>query len=333
MRRTYLFITVIFTLYLVISCNNVTVSDPLPSWNSTEIKTKIISFVENQASKLKPEERLAVFDMDGTIICESPLWMEMYCAVQGLKMQVEKNPELSEENMYRYALELDKDPFSKKVKEAWDTATTNIVEAMVINAFKGWNNKDYMEYCNNYLKTAKEPKYGMPLIETFYKPMIELIEYLKKNEFEVYIVSGSLQGLIWSVCDHSFGFDREHLIGTRQAMNPIYINGEETKFILQPEVIKPKNNNNGKAENIYSHIGRTPIFAFGNTTGDFGMFHITTTNTLPNVSFLLNHNDAEREYMYKPWHGKAMPTWRDTMQANGWNIVNMKENFKTVFLN
>jgi hypothetical protein len=90
-------------------------------------------------------------------------------------------------------------------------------------------------------------------------------------------------------------------------MYPVYHPGKETAFILEPARWKPENNGYGKALDIYSYIEKTPVFAFGNTTGDFGMFHITGTNTLPNISFLLNHNDAKREYVYEPWHEEGMP--------------------------
>ncbi len=302
-------------------------SDPLPSWNNSDMKAKIISFVENEVPKIPVEDRIAVFDMDGTIACEEPLWLEMYSAVDGLNKQIEKDSSLLSKTIYNFASRLNANPS--------DTSVTNhygpYIDSMIYQAYAGMSNEDYVAACNKLANSKMQPDYGMKLIETFYPPMKELLKYLQDNDFKVYIVSGSLQGLIWGVCLQAIGFDRDHLIGTRQQMSPVYEPGKQTNFILLPAYWSPKNNDDGKAIDIYTQLGKTPVFAFGNTTGDFGMFRLTSTNTLPNISLLLNHDDAEREYAYDPWHGAPMPAWRDTMATYGWNIVNMKENFKVVF--
>lgn len=317
----------LFLLMLMWACTSNVKTDPLPLWYNTDVKTTIIDFVENKVPCIPVEDRLAVFDMDGTIACEEPLWFEMYCAVQGLCLQVKKDSSLLNQTMYQYAVKLRENPSDTSVQNNWGP----YINDMVNQAYAGWDNEKYIAYCNRIINAEKQPDYGMKLIGTFYPPMKELIAYLKANKFDVYIVSGSLQGLLWSVCPQAIDFDRSHLIGTRQQMFPVYYPNSKTEFILEPIRWKPRNNNDGKALNIYSYIGKTPVFAFGNTTGDFGMFHITSSNTLPNISFLLNHNDSVREYVYAPWHGEAMPAWRDTMAANGWHIVDMKENFNVVF--
>lgn len=301
--------------------------DPLSDWNNTPIKAKVIDFVQNEGPKIPQKDRIAVFDMDGTLACEAPLWFEMYSAVQGLNRQIQKDSSLLKTPMYQYASKLNKNPDDSSVFKVWGPS----IQTMIKTAFKGWSNEEYIQFTRNYLDTAMNRKYHVPLIKTFYPPMLQLISYLKKNGFDVYIVSGSLQGLMWAVAPQATGFDRTHLIGTRQAMKPEYINGKETRFILEPSIFTPSNNGNGKAIDIYTQVGKTPVFAFGNTTGDWGMFRLTSTNTLPHISFMLNHDDAQREYAYKPWHGRGMPGWQDTMAVHHWNIVSMKKNFKVVF--
>lgn len=321
-----LFLYVIIVMLFSCTAQN-TSTDPLPSWNDTDMKAKILDFIQNEVPEIPVEGRLAVFDMDGTIACEEPLWLEMYCAVEGLWLKSEKDTSLRSQMIYQLADSLHNDPENQWAQSNWGP----YIDTMVRTAFAGWDNEAYVTFSNKLVNTEKQPDYGMLLIETFYPPMLELISYLKDNQFEVYIVSGSLQGLLWSVCPQAIGFERDRLIGTRQQMYPVYYPDEKTAFILKPDIWDPNNNGDGKALDIYSYIGKTPVFAFGNTTGDFGMFHLTSTNTLPNISFLLNHNDAGREYAYDPWHGTGMPAWRDTMAVNGWNIVDMKENFKMVF--
>ena len=302
-------------------------SDPLSLWNDTPMKAKIISFIENEVPNIPVEDRLATFDLDGTLACEKPLWFEMYCAVEGLSLQVEKDSLLLNRTIYQYAEKLKANPA--------DTSVTNHygpqIDTMVDSAFYNWNSEKYIAFCNNYLGEAVNPDYQVTLNKTFYPPMLQLIKYLKANQFEVYVVSGSLQGLLWSVCPGAINFDRKHLIGTRQAMSFTYYEGGKALFTLLPRNYEPKNNDGGKAIDIYTFIGKAPVFAFGNTTGDFGMFKITTSNSLPNASFLLNHNDTIREYGYSPGYSADTIGWRDTMAVYGWNIVDMKENFKAIF--
>lgn len=320
----FLLISISFTL--LNSCTQYK-KDPLPLWNETPQKAQIIHFIQNDVPNIPKEDRIAVFDMDGTLACEAPLWFEMYSAVQGLNLQIQKDSSLLKEPMYQYASALNKNPRDSSVFKVWG----GFIQKMIVNAFKGWDNEEYIHFTRSYMDTALNKDYKIPLIQTFYPPMLELVSYLKDNGFDVYIVSGSLQGLIWSVAPQVTGLDRAHLIGTRQSMKPEYNYGKKTKFILQPEIFTPSNNNDGKAIDIYTQLGKKPVFAFGNTTGDWGMFRLTSTNTLPNFCFMLNHDDANREYVYNPWHGRGMPGWKDTMAVYKWNIVSMKDNFKVVF--
>ena len=173
----------------------------------------------------------------------------------------------------------------------------------------------------------------MDIANMFYQPMLELLQLLKENKFEVYVVSGSVQGVIWSTCPQTIGFDREHLIGTVQMDSAVYVPAQkDTKFIIKKGIYQPKDDKDGKSQNIYSRIGKVPVFAFGNTTSDFGMFRLTSTSKYPNAEYLLNHNDSAREYFYLPWHGTPDPNWQKTMKLNGWKQVDMSKEFKTVWM-
>ena len=126
--------------------------------------------------------------------------------------------------------------------------------------------------------------------------------------------------------------DRAHLIGTRQILSPVYKPDDHiTLFVINKGIFPSKDDKNGKSINIYSQIGKTPVFAFGNTNGDFGMFHLTSPNKYPHIELLLNHDDAVREYAYSPYHGDAVPSWRDSLVVNKWKLVNMAQEFKTVW--
>jgi hypothetical protein len=308
-------------------------SDPLPSWNDTSIKKSILQFISNDVKSIPVEDRIAVFDMDGTIACETPLWFEMYAAVNGLNQQSAKNPDLLKYPEYQYAQKLAVNPFDTSVTNHWVSSQGNYIDSMVWKAYAGVDHEAYVDSARQYLTKTKDPKYGMPLAKMFYQPMVELIQLLKDNQFKVYVVSGSMQGVIWSVCPQTIGLERMNLIGTRQIQVPSYNPAQKhTSFIIQKGIFPPKDDNNGKSLNIYSHIGKVPVFAFGNTNGDFGMFHLTATSKYPHVEYLLNHDDSTREYAYPPYHGTPVPNWQDSLKANGWKQVNMKEEFKTVWI-
>jgi len=208
---------------------------------------------------------------------------------------------------------------------------------MVWKAYEETDNEVYVDSAHAYLtKTKSEdprPNFNMTLINMFYQPMLELIKYLKKKQFSVYVVSGSVQGVIWSTCPQTIGFDRAHLIGIVQADTLVYFLAERrTEFRIKKGINQPKNDKDGKSQNIYSRIGKVPVFAFGNNTSDFGMFRLTLTSKYPNACYLLNHDDSTREYFYLPWHGTPDPNWQKIMKLNHWNQVNMSTEFSTVWM-
>lgn len=309
----------------------VTTEDPLKSWNDTPIKQSILTYLNDSIASIPVEDRIAVFDMDGTIACETPLWFEMYAAVNGMNEQSKKDPSLLKQTAYQYAAKLAINPFDTLVTNHWGTN----IDSIVWKAYENIDNEVYIDSARAYLErtNSKDPRFSnIPLANLFYKPMLELLQYLKEKQFTIYIVSGSVQGVIWSTCPQTIGFDRQHLIGTVQKDTAIYDPaGKKTKFVIQKGIYQPKNDKDGKSQNIYTRLGKVPVFAFGNTISDFGMFRLTSTSPHPHACYLLNHDDSIREYSYLPWHGAPDSTWQQTMQLNGWNTVNMSTEFKQVW--
>lgn len=305
--------------------------DPLPSWNDTQIKTQLIDYVKRAKNEIPKDDRVAVFDMDGTVACEAPLWFEMAVAVQGMMDQLKQDSSLISKTEYKYAQMLSVNPSDTAVTNHWVVGGVNYLDSIVLKAFAGKTSEEYIAYARNYLTTTQAPRFDRPYAQLFYQPMLELLEYLDDAKFDIYIVSGSLTGTVWSICPQTLDMDRDQLIGTRQVKIPVY-GADGTKFVLQKSVYEPKNDGNGKSVNIYDQIGKIPVFAFGNTAGDFGMFHMASSSSYPHMALMLNHDDAEREYAYPPYHGKAVPAWQDSMRVNKWITVDMKSAFKTVWM-
>ncbi len=187
-------------LLATLSCSTATgADDVLPNWNDTPLKAQIIDFVENKTLLIPEEDRIAVFDMDGTIACEQPLWFEMAVAVQKMVDKQEADPSLRELTEYQYAVKLSQNPRDTSVLNHWFTGGHNYLESILVSAFEGVDHEEYIAYANDFLNKATVWN-GMKYSELFYQPMLELIEYLKANGYEVFIVSGSMQGLVWSIC-------------------------------------------------------------------------------------------------------------------------------------
>ena len=309
-------------------------TDPLPSWNNTDIKQSIIEFGNKAVNVIPEEDRIAVFDMDGTILCERPLWLEMNAAVNGLNLQLAKDPSLIQYTEYQFAQKLAINPTDTTVTNHW-SSPINYIDSMQLKAFAGSDDESYIEQTRKYLteNQTKDPRFKMSYAEQFYQPMLELLNFLKTKKFSIYIVSGSYQGLIWSVCPQVINFERVHLIGSRQIMSTQYDPAnKKTRFVIQKGIYLPENDKDGKSLNIYSHIGKVPVFAFGNSMGDFGMFHLVSTSKYPHAVYLLNHDDASREYAYPPYFNPADSAWEQVMNVNGWKKADMSKEFKRIWM-
>jgi len=338
MIKHFYLITCIVCLF-AISCEQEkksgnTSNNLLASWNEGQIKKSILNYIIDSAVLIPVKDRIAVFDLDGTLACETPLWFEMYAAVNGLNQQSTKNPALLNDSAYLYAKKLAANPFDTSVTNHW-ASPVNYIDSMIWKAYANVDNEVYVNSTRSFLSNTKsqDPRFTtISLADLFYQPMLELIQLLKQNQFSIYVVSGSMQGVLWSVCPQTIDRDRESLIGTTQITNPVYDpKGHHTSFVIQKGIYQPKDDKDGKSENIYSHIGKVPVFAFGNTTGDFGMFRLTSTSKYPHAEYLLNHDDAKREYAYPPYHGKADTTCQKTLTENGWKQVDMSKEFGIIW--
>lgn len=318
---------------LCISCGKPEGQDKaLPSWNDTPLKVRITEYVGNISKSIPPEDRIAVLDMDGTIICEQPLWCEMAVAAKRMAEKAEKDPSLKNMPEYAYATRLAENPADTSVTNNWYTENANYLDSILLKAFEGWPYEDYIQYSHDYLAST-QTRHDMMMSEMFYRPMLELIDYLRDNEFQIFIVSGSMQGIVWSICPEATGLDRNHLIGTRQNTSITFGEDGEPEYIIGKGILQPKNNYYGKSVNIYNHIGKIPVMAVGNSVGDFGMFRMVSGNPYPTFVMMLNHDDAEREYAYAPYYSDyEVPHWKDSLKANGWHRADMSKEFKTVWM-
>lgn len=305
----------------------------LASWNdASPTKAAIIEFVEDVTDKnsenfVPVENRIATFDMDGTIVAEKSLWLELAVAVYRIDTELSGNTELVAK----------KDELLNNLKQNPEPDNTGkLIEEVTGEAFEGMAQEEFIQYMNRFMQEDKSDMPNITYEDSFYKPMLELISYLQENDFTVYIVSGSERGVVWGAAKDILDLPRSQMIGADMSIAVESKEGDtHTMFEPGDELIRElgftqKSTGNNKVYNIFHQIGIQPILACGNTDGDFSMLNYVKDN--PNyrsLAILINHDDAEREYQYNT---DERDEWDSLANQYGWHVVSMKEEFDTIFL-
>jgi len=290
----------------------------LRSWEAGPSKEKIVSFVKSVSDPANKnfvplEYRRAFFDMDGTILCEKPDYIEVALTRHRLLEKVELNPQLEANPIYKAVMEGDAEYLYKNIKAA------------IAEAFEGEALKFYLEYSRRFLGEEKHPRFNQPYIQLFYQPMIELIDYLTDHGFKVYIVSTSQQEFIRSVSKDILNIPKNQIIGTMVGFSLQFGSNNKPVFIRKSSYFEPYNADENKVVRIRERGLLPAIFAFGNSSGDLAMLEMTAASGLPNMVCILDHDDPEREFEY---HKSNL---LKTAEKNAWTLVSMKRDFKVLF--
>jgi len=290
----------------------------LRSWNAGPSKEKIVSFINSVSDPANNnfvpiEYRRAFFDMDGTILCEKPDYIEVALTRHRLLEKVTLNPQLESNPIYKAVIEGDAEYLYKNIKAA------------IAEAFEGESLKFYLEYSRRFLSEEKHPGFNQPYIQLFYQPMIELIDYLTDHGFKVYIVSTSQQEFIRSVSKDILNIPKNQIIGTMVGFSLQFGSDNNPVFIRKSSYFEPYNADENKAVRIRERGLLPATFAFGNSSGDLAMLEVTAASGLPNLVCILNHDDPEREFEY---HKSNL---LKTATKNKWTVVSMKRDFRVLF--
>jgi hypothetical protein len=199
-----------------------------------------------------------------------------------------------------------------------------IIYTALIQAFLQYDEDVFIDSVSAITRRDIHPKFNATYSKLYYAPMLELINYLKANKFDVYIVSGSEQGFLRAFCEDNLNIDRAHVIGSMDSLTFQKSADSSSIFPRQNKYLSLYSFGSGKAELIYYRLGKQPIFAFGNTMGDYQMLDYTNSHSLPNLEMILIHDDSA-EYIY---HDTLL---EQTAIYHHWQTVGMKENFKSIF--
>jgi phosphoglycolate phosphatase-like HAD superfamily hydrolase len=301
-------------------------ADPLPSWNEGPTKASITAFVgkvvtEGSPGHVPPAERIAVFDNDGCLWAEQPMYFQAFFIFDRIKALAPQHPEWK-----------DKEPFASVLKGDMKAALAGGEHAlleMVMATHAGMTTEEFEKAVTDWLATAKHPKTGKPFTEMVYQPMLELLAYLRANGFKTFIVSGGGIEFMRPWTEKVYGIPPEQVIGSSGGLK--YELRDGVPVIVKTPELNHNDDKEGKPVGIQRHIGRRPIFAAGNSDGDFQMLEWTTTGKGPRLAMIVHHDDAERESAYdRESHIGKLARGLDEGPARGWSIISMKDDWKTI---
>ena len=303
-------------------------ADPLPSWNDSQVKSDIMDFVarvttEGSPDYVAPQDRIATFDNDGTLWVEKPLYTQFVFVLDRVKAVSNQHPEWKSQEPFKSVL----DGNTAKLLTYGEKGAITLITA----THSGMTTVEFNDIVSDWLKTARHPRFKRPYTDLTYKPMIELLDYLRANGFLTFIVSGGGIEFMRAYTEQCYGIPPWQVVGS----------SGKTEFRMwdaSPTLVKLPDllffdDGPGKAEGINHFIGRQPIFAFGNSIGDKEMLEWTANCQGVCFMGLVHHDDAVREYAYGPDSdvGRFPVALMEHAKANGWDVVSMKNDWNVIF--
>jgi phosphoglycolate phosphatase-like HAD superfamily hydrolase len=300
--------------------------DPLPSWNDVSTKRALVQFVqqvatENSPDYVPPAERIAVFDNDGTLWSEQPLYIQLAFAVDRVRALAPEHPEWQTSDPFRAVLEND--------REALAASGQKGLGELVTATHAGMTTQEFDLIVREWLAVARHPRFNRPYTDLAYQPMVELLGYLRANGFKTYIVSGGGIEFMRTISEQLYGIPPEQVIGSSGKTQfelrdgaPVLVRLPEIEF-FDDNVLKPVA--------IQKFIGRRPLAAFGNSDGDLQMLQWTAAGPGRRLMLLVDHTDAEREFAYRVSPLGRLDKALEEAHQRGWLVVDIKTDWRKVF--
>jgi len=300
------------------------VTTELTTWKEGAAKAAIVEFVEQTVANAVPvEERIAVFDADGTLWCEKPVPVELDFILRRLAEMAEADATLRDRQPWKSAYDHDNGWLSAAIDEhyAGNDAKAKTLLAGISSTYADIDVEDFAAKADAFLRGTKHPTLGRGYDQTAYAPMVELLAYLEANGFSNHMVSGSGADFMRPISEEMFGIPPERVIGSATVLE--WAGGS----VMRKAALGVLDDGPQKPIQIWSHLGRRPILAGGNSNGDIPMLDFTQRPDMPTLRLLLNHDDAEREFAYTGGAEKAL----EKAGPSGWTVASMRDDFTTVF--
>jgi hypothetical protein len=313
--------------FLVLATTWLAAADPLPSWNEGATKQGILTFVTTVTTAgapgyVPPAERIAVFDNDGTLWGEQPLYVQLAFALDRVRALAPQHPEWKDQEPFAAVLVGD----TAKVLAGGEKA----LMAVVMASHAGTTTDEFTAIVNDWLATARHPITKRLYTEMVYQPMLEVLGYLRSNGFKTFIVSGGGIEFMRPWTERVYGIPPEQVIGS--SIKTAFVLRDGTPVLVRLAELDFMDDKEGKPVAIQTRIGRRPIAAFGNSDGDLAMLQWTAAGPGSRMTVFVQHTDGEREWAYD----RASPIGRldrglDEARAKGWLIADMKRDWQSIY--
>lgn len=301
--------------------------EPLPSWRADGIRQEIIDFVRRvtspgEADFLPVDRRIAVFDNDGTLWAEQPMYVQLAFALDRVQALADQHPEWREQQPFKSALEGD-------LQSLAGFGEKGLVQ-LIMATHSGMTTDDFSQTVIDWLADAKHPVLKRPYTECIYQPMLELLQYLREHQFKTYIVSGGGVEFMRPWVNKVYGIPPEQVIGSGIRVK-YELRDDQPVLVRLPE-IDFVNDKEGKPVGIHKYIGQRPVMAFGNSDGDYEMLLYVTSGDGPRLGMLVHHTDGQREFAYdRQSHFGRLDRALDQAAERGWIVVDMKSQWLQIF--
>lgn len=301
--------------------------DPLPSWNEGETKAAITTFVSeaiNPESEnfIEVKDRIATFDNDGNLWSEQPMYFQLFFAIDRVKELAAEHPEWETEQPFKAVLEGD-------METVLASGSHGLVK-LVMASHAGVTTDEFSEIVKNWLASSRHPRFDRPYNELIYQPMLELLQYLRANEFKTFIVSGGGIAFMRAWVEDSYGIPPHQVVGSSIKTELVYQEGMPVIMRLpEMDFIDDKE---GKPVGINKYIGKRPVFASGNSDGDLAMIQWTTSGEGPRFGLYVHHTDSVREWAYdRDSHIGKLDKGLAEAKEKGWTVISMKDDWKVIY--
>jgi hypothetical protein len=302
-------------------------ADPLPSWNDTGAKARIMEFVQRVTDPDSPDyvfpaDRIATFDNDGCLWAEQPVYFQLVYALDRLREKAAADPAILTSNVLKAAAAGDVEGMLAGGKEG-------LMEVLAVS-HAGMSVEDFQADVLAWLESARHPTTGRRYDAMIYQPMLELLQYLRAEGFQTWIVSGGGVHFLRAFAAETYGIPPQQVLGSAAPTEYRLIDGVPT--IVKLPGIEFVDDKVGKPVGIDSRIGKRPTFAAGNSDGDFQMLEYTMAGDGARFAMLVHHTDAEREFAYdRDSHIGKLERGLDEGPQRGWLIVDMAQDWKTIW--
>jgi hypothetical protein len=302
--------------------------DPLPSWNDGANKRAIVEFVNRVTKEVGPDfvpvpERIATFDNDGTLWSEQPIYFQFVFALDRIKALAPQHPEWKTQQPFKAVIDGDMNALAASGEKG--------LGELLMSTHTGMTTDEFSKTVSDWLATAKHPRFKRPYTELVFQPMLELLAYLRANGFKTFIISGGTVEFMRVFAERVYGIPPEQVIGT-SFITKFQMGTNSEPVLMREPKLEFLDDGPGKPVGIQKHIGRRPIFAFGNSDGDQQMLEWTAAGAGPRFMGLVRHTDADREWAYdRHSHIGKLDKALDEATSRKWVVVDMKQDWKVIY--